>query len=50
MKKTRIDISKLHEGYGYNWEHITICPAAPVTVEDVYRLTEQFRLTGQWKG
>ena len=50
MKKTRIDISTLHEAYGYNWEDITICPAVPVTVEDAYRLTEQFRLTGRWMG
>lgn len=49
-RKVEIDLTKLHMMYGYNWEHITTCPAVPTTIEDAYRLTEQFRLTGRWMG
>ena len=47
-RKVQIDLSKLHEMYGYNWEHITNCCPPPTTIEEVYRQTEGFRLRGRW--
>jgi hypothetical protein len=43
-KGFKIDLDKLHEAYGYNWEHITNCCPPPTTIEEVYRQTETFRL------
>ena len=45
-KGFKIDLTQLHNMYGYNWEDITNCCPPPTTVEEVYRQTEWFRIRG----